>query len=571
METRANYVLIGAFTLLAIFGALGFFIWLASVQIDRQYAVYGILFDDVTGLDASGDVLFNGVPVGRVIALGIDETDPSKVLTTVEINAATPVNGNTVAQLQSQGVTGVAYISLSGFAADGPALEPTRDGLMMIPSRRSTVQTLVEDAPDLIAEATRLLQQFQDLTGPENQALVTNILRNLDVSSGQLDQALADFSSITGTVSEATDQITLFTSRLDSISATAQNTLETADAALGSAQGAFDSADRALSTSTSAIESAGGAFRQAEEIMQTQVPDIIAQISQSVSSLNSAITGIQGQTEGALDGFSQTTQVLNTRLAELEQTLAEANTAFDAVTQASGSIETLVEGDATLLVAETRDVLAAAQASLTKIETLVVDAAPEIMDDVRTAAATAATAVDQVARDLTGVTGQLDPLAGDVRQAVENANALFARAQSSLEILDGAMGGAQTALTSAETAFDAATGVMQTDLTPVLGDIRRASEQISVAVQDVTRDVPQIAADLRALVARTDAVVAQVQATVAASAPGVSSFADTGLADLSRLSTEARNLVSTLNDLVRRIDRDPTRFLLDDRVPDYRR
>ena len=60
METRANYILIGLFTLLAILGTLGFFIWLASIQIDRQYATYGILFDDVSGLDASGDVLFNG-------------------------------------------------------------------------------------------------------------------------------------------------------------------------------------------------------------------------------------------------------------------------------------------------------------------------------------------------------------------------------------------------------------------------------------------------------------------------------------------------------------------------------
>ncbi|MDP5359028.1 MAG: MlaD family protein, partial [Paracoccaceae bacterium] len=91
METRANYILIGAFTLLAMIGTLGFFVWLASVQIDRQYATYGILFDDVSGLDPSGDVFFNGISVGRVIGIEIDSQDPSRVLTTVEISAATPV------------------------------------------------------------------------------------------------------------------------------------------------------------------------------------------------------------------------------------------------------------------------------------------------------------------------------------------------------------------------------------------------------------------------------------------------------------------------------------------------
>ena len=179
METRANFILIGIFTIAAILGSLLFFIWLASVQINRQYETYGILFEDVSGLDASGDVLFNGLSVGKVIGLRIDDTDPSKVFTTIEVDASTPVRSNTVAQLQSQGVTGVSYISLSGGGPDGTPLTAPDGGLPIIPSRRSTVQALVEDAPDLLAEATGLLEQFRALTGPENQRYLRNILQNL--------------------------------------------------------------------------------------------------------------------------------------------------------------------------------------------------------------------------------------------------------------------------------------------------------------------------------------------------------------------------------------------------------
>ena len=88
METRANFILIGAFTLAAILGTLGFFIWLASVQVDRQYITYGILFHDVSGLGPSGDVLFNGISVGKVIGLAIYEEDASKVFATVEIDSS---------------------------------------------------------------------------------------------------------------------------------------------------------------------------------------------------------------------------------------------------------------------------------------------------------------------------------------------------------------------------------------------------------------------------------------------------------------------------------------------------
>mgnify|MGYP003668223913 CR=1 FL=1 len=158
METRANYILIGVFTLLSILGTLAFFIWLASVQINKQYQTYGILFENVSGLDASGDVSFNGISVGKVVGLEIAEQDPSKVFTTIEIEASVPIRSDTVAQLQSQGVTGVSYISLSGGTPTAPPLVANADGWMMIPSRRSTVQTLVEDAPDILVEAKKLIQ-----------------------------------------------------------------------------------------------------------------------------------------------------------------------------------------------------------------------------------------------------------------------------------------------------------------------------------------------------------------------------------------------------------------------------
>ena len=61
METRANYVLIGACALVGILLGLGFFVWLAKFQIDRQYAYYDVLFDNVSGLSRAADVRFSGL------------------------------------------------------------------------------------------------------------------------------------------------------------------------------------------------------------------------------------------------------------------------------------------------------------------------------------------------------------------------------------------------------------------------------------------------------------------------------------------------------------------------------
>ncbi len=571
METRANYILIGSFTLLAILGSLGFLVWLAGLQMDRQYATYGIYFDDVAGLDASGDVRFNGLPVGRVISLEIDRANPTRILTTVEIDATTPIRANTVAQLQSQGVTGVSYISLSGGATGAEILVGVDGGLPIIASRRSTVQALVEDAPDLLTEATRLLEQFRAMTGTENQNHVAGILRNLDTSSARLDQALTDFSAITGTVSDATSQISRFTDRLDGLAAAVTDTLTRADSTLAAVTRTFDSADGVLTDVAPAVASATAAIASVETMLRDDVPAIVADAAETAAQARAAITDLHDRSAAALDSVATTPDLLNARLVELQTSLQQAGTAFAAVTEAANSFNGLVDGDGTLMVAEARDVLASAQQTIDVLEAVTRDDVPAVVADIRKAVATTADAIDRLAADVTGVTGRLDPLANDAQLALNAARDFVARAQGSLDSLDATLTGANGALSSAETAFDTATGVMQTDFGPVIADIRSAADRIAVSVEDVTRDAPAITAELRAVIARADAVVAQVQNAVANSAPGIGTFATTGLPELSRLATDARGLVTSLDSLVRRIARDPARFILDDRVPEYRK
>ncbi|MEP2922116.1 MAG: MlaD family protein [Sulfitobacter sp.] len=572
METRANYILIGVFTLLSILASLGFFIWLASVQVNQQYQTYGILFDDVTGLDASGDVSFNGISVGHVIGLEVSQDDPSKVFATIEIEAGTPVRSDTVAQLKSQGVTGVSYVSLAGGTLSAAPLEENADGWMIIPSQRSSLQSLVDDAPDLLDESIKLIEQFSALSGPENQALVTNILSNLSSSSGRLDQALDDFSEISGTVREATAQITTFTGRLDEIGGSVAGALEQTESAMAAATTTFQNADQALDRSVGAIESAQGTFDQATLILQQQVPDILSQLSQAATRANTAIADLQTRGGTTLDGFTDTADLLNARLVELETSLVAANTAFSAVTDASTSFDTLVEGDGALLVSEAREVVADTKAAIATVESVVLNDVPAVMADIRTGVATARDAVETVSANLTQATSRIDPMAAEAEQAIASANALFSKAQTSLVTLDATLDVAKGALGSAQTTFDAASDVLATDIGPMMTDIRTASVQISQSVADVTQDMPQITAELRALIARSDAVVAQVQSTIAQSAPGITDFSSRGLSELTRLAAEARTLVNALGSLSRRIESDPTGFILNNnRVPDYRK
>jgi len=260
METRAHFIIIGLFTVLGIFGGLGFFLWLASVQIDRQYAQYGVLFDNVSGLDQSADVLFNGVAAGRVTGIRIWENDPSKAYVALEIDATTPVAVDTVARLESQGVTGVAYIALSGGSPGAALLTPRADGPPIIPSRQSSFQSLVSSAPELLEDAARIITQLEALTGPENQDHVRNILENVDNATAGLEQALTDFSDISDTLRRATDEITGFADGFNGVGAAAQDTLAAADTSFAAITETFENAD-------AAIENLGPAIDQANDAM----------------------------------------------------------------------------------------------------------------------------------------------------------------------------------------------------------------------------------------------------------------------------------------------------------------
>ena len=370
---------------------------------------------------------------------------------------------------------------------------------------------------------------------------------------------------------EATAQITDFTDRLDTIGASVTTTLDQVNEALATATGAFETADAALAGSVSAIDSVEGTFDQARQILSTQVPDILAQISEAATQTNAAIADLKTHSGATLDGFSDTARLLNARLAELEKSLQEDNTAFLAGTEASDSFDVLVDGDGTLLVSEARAAIADAKDDIATIDTVVLDQVPAIMTDIRAGIVTAGQAVDDVAANLTDLTARFDPMAVEAQEAIASANALFTKAQGSFVALEQTLDVTESALGSAQTTFDAASSVLDADLAPMKTDIRKASDEISQAITDVANDMPAITSDLRTLIARSDTVARQIQTAVVNSTPGINDFANKGLPELTRLASEARTLVNTLGNLVRRIERDPARFLLDGRVPEYRR
>jgi len=96
VETKANYILIGAFTILGLLGLLGFFLWFARIELDRQFAYYDVRFTSVSGLSPASDVRFSGLPVGQVVDVRLSPDQDGTMTVRVEVAADTPVREDSI-------------------------------------------------------------------------------------------------------------------------------------------------------------------------------------------------------------------------------------------------------------------------------------------------------------------------------------------------------------------------------------------------------------------------------------------------------------------------------------------
>jgi len=236
MEIKANNVLIGTFVLAAILAAFAFAMWLGQLQLDRQHAYYQIEFNgSVSGLSSSGPVQFNGLRVGRVSDLYLDEKDPNKVVAIVQLDPRTPVKVDTKAKLELSGFSGVATIELSGGGVDSAPLR-RREGepYPVIQATPSTLQELAMSAPQTLQNASKLMERLEDIVR-QNQESVNQIMSNFEKTS----QALADSSDDTKAaikgIAEVTQELAKFSRNTDQliqgdVKSFVQNANETAKA-----------------------------------------------------------------------------------------------------------------------------------------------------------------------------------------------------------------------------------------------------------------------------------------------------------------------------------------------------
>ena len=197
METRSNYILVGAVTLAMLVGLLAFTVWLAGLS-GRETKCYDIYFSQaVGGLNKGSNVTFSGVPVGQIERISLLPDRPEFVWVRIEVQEETPVLQGTTAEIHGVGFTGVSEIQLTGAARGGrPITQPGPQGCPVIPSSTSGLGALLNSAPELMERIQRLTERLTELLSDENQDAIADILQNVERTTAVLADRAPELAQV---------------------------------------------------------------------------------------------------------------------------------------------------------------------------------------------------------------------------------------------------------------------------------------------------------------------------------------------------------------------------------------
>jgi phospholipid/cholesterol/gamma-HCH transport system substrate-binding protein len=515
METKANYVVIGAFTLAVIAGAFLFVLWFSGASKTAEHKTYRIVFTgSVSGLSRGSTVLFNGLNVGAVTSIGFMEKDPSRVVASIDISGSTPIKKDTKARLESQGLTGVAALALIGGAETSPALEAGPDGAPpIIYADRSDFQNLLENVQRLSAKADSVLEKADKLLA-DNSPAITDTLANVDTFSKALASSSSGINGALKGIADLGDKIGPLANKLQGLSDDADQLIKSVDA-----------------------DKVRGVVGNIETFSQTLArnQDHLDGLLTDSASLAKKLNNTAGQLDGAIGDFRNLAQSIDTKkvasVLDHVQTLVTAVEA-DKIHGIVNNVEAFSE---TLSANRTNvDGLLSDAAALAKQ----LNGSAGKLDTALTDFSNLAKAVD--AKKIGSVVDNVDKFAqalgdnrGNVDRTLKNASELSAKLNNSADKLDGLMTSLQEFLGSPETKGALAE----------VGDAARSVRKFADDLNQRTKDI----------------------------SVGLTRFTGSGLREYEALAIDARRTIGDLDRVIRSFERNPSQVIFGSKpaLPEY--
>jgi phospholipid/cholesterol/gamma-HCH transport system substrate-binding protein len=291
METRANYVWVGAVTLALLALAAAMFVWIARLNKGEQNT-YDIYFTQaVDGLAKGSQVNYSGVPVGQITQIAISPRDPGTVRVRVAVDERVPILEGTVATLQGS-FTGVSTVQLAGGEKGHPPITKLgQDGVPEIPTRRSGLGALLSNAPLLMQRLTEVTERVGQLLSDRNLHAMEGILANTNSLTGKLAGMSPQMQQTVGDLDATLVQATATLAEFQGVAGRANAMLDDKDGSL------LRQLNRSLVSAQTAADTLKATLDDTRPIARQLASDTLPQAQSAIRELRSTSKALRELTE----------------------------------------------------------------------------------------------------------------------------------------------------------------------------------------------------------------------------------------------------------------------------------
>ena len=381
METKANYAIVGFFTVAVIFAAFGFVYWMSKYGRSGEMVELVISIPgSANGLSVGSPVRFNGIPVGSVRNLAINSNDPRYSVAVTEVSAEAPVLKSTTATLEIQGLTGAAYIELSGGNKGDEnilrkALETGKPAQML--ADQSSVTSLLATADKIMDRANAAISDIQgfvsDVRGP-----LTGTISNAERFTSALADNSEGIDQFLTSVSALSTSITAAAGKLDSTLTSAEILVKSVDPQkIDNIVSNVEKMSNDLSAASSSVSDTIATFKRTAETYERfgqnatatlgRVDTLIAAVdSQKVGGIVNDVSAASADARKAVASISSFAESISGRKEDIDQAITDATQMANKLNAASSRVDGILvkldgflgDADAPSLSADARATLA---------------------------------------------------------------------------------------------------------------------------------------------------------------------------------------------------------------------
>ncbi|WP_226581256.1 MlaD family protein [Acuticoccus sediminis] len=480
METRANYVAIGIFVLVVLAGAFGSLWWLYRSSGSGATEALRIIFPEaVTGLSTGAGVYFNGIRIGEVTSLEFPPEGGDNVIAITRVNPSAPIKVNTQAQLASQGLTGVAYVSLVGGTGESifEAAEK-EDKVPTLQAATSAFTNVLDTLQSVLGRLDSTLGSVRQLVD-ENQGNLSGVVQNVRTITDNLAQAspqipamVTDFSNAASAIGEAAPKIAGVVENANGILAAIDPSRVTT--IVGNVESFTGELPQLGQKAGTVIDNVGGIITRLSDTANT-LNDAVAAADQVVRTIDAGtITKILTNVATSSTAFADRSDAIGNLIDNASRISTDVASITDVIAQRKDSLDQAIT-DASSLIADARGAVQAAAPVIENLSKAAAAVTPEkvtgIVDNVQTVTSTLAGQSENVASLVASATDAakgIDSVTAILSARSESIGTTLDQAAQMVTNLREASEGAPKLVTSAETLLsDAAATVRAVDATRI--------------------------------------------------------------------------------------------------------